>query len=116
MVDNINGTESLGNHQINTAKNIQQLLNQRRIQQGDNPYKEYPLDKTDISQEALSLFTKDQELEFFKAMAKQEPDYESDKVARMKAQFEAGLYKMPSDDELADVLLGDADFKALMGF
>ena len=52
--------------------------------------------------------------EYFKQFLLEE-DSVSDKVDVIKAQLEAGTYKMPSDDELAEALLSNADFRGLMG-
>lgn len=115
MVNNVQGSDNVVNRQVQ-QNSINALLNQKRLQ-GKNPYADFPIqDKADISQEAKALLTKEQELEHFKKLAKNEPDFEPSKVELLKAQFEAGLYKMPSDEDLASALLGDEDFKAMMGF
>ena len=119
MVENIQGFNYLPNKQINQSqqpKDIQTLLNSKRIQQS-NPYDSNPVfDKTDISSDAISLFEKEKENDYFKQAAQSEPDIDADKVAQIKAQFDSNEYKMPSNDKLAEMLLGNSDFRSLMGY
>jgi anti-sigma28 factor (negative regulator of flagellin synthesis) len=117
MVDNVHNSESVLNRQVQANQDLHKLVIQKRLN-ADNPYKELlsVSDTTDISNEALKLFEKEKELQFFKEMATEEPEINRAKVELLKAQYEKGIYKMPSDDELAEALLGNSDFKTLMGF
>lgn len=115
MVENIQGKDVLGK-QLIQQQELQALMNSNRMQKA-NPYSNMPIfDQTEISNEAIELFEKDNEVEYFTNIAKSEPDVDVDKVAHFKALFESGQYKMPTDDQLAESLLSNSDFKVLMGF
>lgn len=119
MVENIQGSNYIPSKQISQStqpKDIQTLLNSKRLQQ-NNPYGNTPVfDKTDISSDAINLLKKEEEVDQFKNAAKDQPEVNSDKVAQLKAQYDSKDYKMPSNEKLADALLGNADFRSMMGF
>lgn len=115
MVDNIQGSEYIANRQV-SKQTLEALMNTKRVQ-NNNPYASMPsiLDQTEISKEALQLFNKESEVEHYTEILKAMPDLNENKIAAIKAQFEAGTYELPSDEELASALLGDMDFKSLLG-
>lgn len=115
MVDNVNGSEYIVKRQVQQQE-LQSLMNNKRLQR-NNPYDDLTiLDTTDISNEAISLFKKDEEVDYFKELAKQELATDDDRIAKIKAQYESGQYKIPSNDELAEALMSNTDFKVLLGF
>lgn len=115
MVDNIQGSEYIANRQI-SKQTLEALMNSKKLQ-NNNPYASMPsiLDQTEISNEAIQLFEQESEVEQYLNLLKQMPDLNENKIAAIKAQFESGTYELPTDDELASALLGDSDFKSLLG-
>lgn len=114
MVDNIQGSEYLANTQLQ-KQTLEALLNSKRVQT-NNPYSSLPsiLDETDISSEAIDLFNKDSEIDYYTGILKNMPDIDADKVAAIKALYDNGEYELPSDEELASALLNDFDFTSLL--
>lgn len=117
MVDNIQGSEFFTNRQIQQKSLLEALTNSKKSD-SSNPYNNLLIsDSTEISDEALKLFEKTNEIEYYKQILLQEEEEPvSDKVALIKAQIEAGTYKMPSNEELASAMLEDQDFKTLLDF
>lgn len=114
MVNNVNGSDGVTGRQVQ-QKNLQSLMNSKKLQQ-NNPYSGFAVsDQADISNEAIKLFSKEQEIEYYKNLLMgDDSDVDNAKVDKIKAMYESGQYQMPSDDQLADMLLDNQDFKGLM--
>lgn len=113
MFNNVNGSDGVAGRQVQ-QKSLLELINSKKLQQ-NNPYTGFAVsDQTEISDEAISLFSKEQEIEYFKSMLAKEPEVDQDRVEAIKAQYESGSYSLPSDSDLADMLLGNSDFSKFM--
>lgn len=119
MVDNIKGSEYLiNNPQINNSNTLQALLAKNKAKQSDGYSGFNVKDQTEISKEAYQLLEKEEEVKAYTQYLLEQikgEDSENSKVAAIAEQYKNGTYQMPTDDQLAEALLGNGDFKDLMG-
>jgi hypothetical protein len=110
MVDNIiNNSDIISNNGI--VKQKQDILGVEKKTSAKNPYETSTNeidDKSEISDEALALFDKYQEIEKYKKMVLSSLN-ESTGTNEIVNLIETGKYKI-SDEDLADSLMQDNDF------
>jgi len=110
MVDNIvNNTDMLNGNNI--VKQKQELVGIEKKSSVKNPYEASTNeidDKSEISDEALKLFNKYQEIEKYKKMVMSSLA-EGTGTKEIAGLIESGKYKI-SDEDLANSLLQDEDF------
>ena len=114
MVDNIKGSEYINQSYIQ-RNGLEQLINAAKSQQTNAYQQMFISDQSDISDEAKALLMKEEEVEYFKSFLTEGSKDIDNRVELLKAQIADGSYALPSDDDLAAALLGNEDFKTLMG-
>lgn len=117
MVDNIKGSDYLINNTQVKRNNLESLLLQNKVKR-ENPYSGFSVeDQTDISSEAYKMLEKEEEItaytQYLLNLIKGEE--ENPKVSLLAEQYQNGTYQMPSDEALAEAMLGNADVKDLLG-
>ncbi len=109
MADNIINNDIISNNSL--VKQKQEILGVEKKSSFKNPY-ETSLneidDKSEISDEALALFDKYQEIEKYKKLVLDSLS-ESTGTYEIANLIETGKYKI-SDEDLADSLMQDEDF------
>lgn len=110
MVDHINSNDALIN---NTIKQQQELLGIEKKSAVKNPYQKVSelTDRTDISDEALKLYEREQELEKYRKLVLEAINDDLN-VSDIVSLINTGKYM--SDEDLADSLAKNEDFMDLL--